>query len=115
MSSQNLAARLGFEAERTLAFGSISGTYAKVGTAFSNPIRILVLQNQTNVAVTFSLDGTNDTITLLSNVSFTLDLTTNRTFQSSLMVASGTQVWVKGSPASGNVAVSAFYGTGPVN
>lgn len=109
----NLCNRLAFEPERTLAFGSISGTYAKVGTAFSNPIRIIVLQNQTDVAVTFSLDGTNDTITLQSKIAFTFDVSANSSTQNSFNISQGTQVWVKGSPGSGNVYVSAFYATGP--
>jgi hypothetical protein len=108
----NVNGRLAFEAERSLAFGSISGTYAKVGGALAHPIRILVLQNQTDVAVTFSFDGTNDTITLQSKIAFTFDLTANKTSQNSLLLGQGTQIWVKGSPGSGSVYMSAFYATG---
>lgn len=110
----NLVGRLAFEPQRSLAFGGISAVYAKVGTPFANPIKILVLQNQTNVAVTFSLDGINDTITLASNSSIILEVAANRTTKNSFFIGQGTQVWVNGTAAtSGSVFISAFYGTGP--
>lgn len=110
----NLVNRLAYEAERSLANGSISGTYAKVGNAFSNPIRILILQNQTDVAATFSLDGSTDLITLQSKIVLTLDISTNRSNQNSFNIAQGTQVWVKATnPTTGSVFVSAIYATGP--
>lgn len=115
MGLTNLNGRLAYEPERSLAAGSISSSYAAVGSAFSHPIRILVLQNQTDVAITFSLDGTNDTITLQSKIAFTFDVCANRTEQNSFIIASGTRVWVKGSPSSGDVYISAFYATGPTS
>lgn len=111
----NIVGRLAFEPERTLAFGSISGTYAKVGSPLANPARVVVLQNTTDANVTFSFDGTNDTITLPTKTSVTLDVCANRTPQNSYFIASGTQIWVKGTVGSGAVFVSVFYGVGPIN
>lgn len=110
----NIVGRLAFETERTLVFGSISGTYAKVGTAIAHPARMVILQNFTDANATFSFDGTNDTITLRTNTSITLDVCSNRTPQNSFFVGTGTQIWVKGTVGAGAVFVSVFYGVGPI-
>lgn len=47
-------ARANFEPLRTLAFGSISGNYAAVGTPTENPVRLVCLSNDTEGNVVFS-------------------------------------------------------------
>jgi hypothetical protein len=107
----SLAIRAFFEPMKTLAFGSISGTYAAVGSGLLHPARVLIFQNQTNATVTFSLDGINDHFPLLSNGYFVLDVSANKDASSyGLYFATGTVIYVKGTPGSGSVTVSAVYG-----
>ena len=105
---------MAFEPERSKAFGSIGAGYTQVGTDIADAIRIIVLQNQTDVAVTFSFDGINDTITLQTKSTISLDICTNRTLEQGLFLPIGAQIWVKqttGAASLGSVYVSAFYGT----
>ncbi len=105
--------RLRFETEREAAFGAIVAGYTGVGAAFANPIRLIVLQNQTDVSLTFSFDGVNDTITIPSNVGFTFDISSNKDSPGdALFLSAGDRIFVKrdGVPTSGSVFVTAFYG-----
>lgn len=112
-----LGSRLGYEPERSLGFASIGSTYAAtgiIGAAFTHRIRMLVLQNTTNAAIQFSLDGTNTLITIQPSVSFILDITTNRTNDpQGLQIAMGWAIYAQyvSAPASGSLYISALYGT----
>lgn len=114
--SRILASRMAYEPERTAAFGSIGAAYALVGALFTHPIRILVLQNSTNAAVTFSLDGVNALITLQAGIHIVLDITAARSNDPAGFCAPiGQGVYVKqtvGAPGSGSVFASAIYGGG---
>ncbi len=112
MGNSALAVRPLPETERTLAFGSISGTYAAVGTPLAHPSLLLILQNQTDVAVSFSWDGVNSAITLQAGVAFTFDEAANKGLGGVLWTSAGTQIYAKtaGSPASGALYISTFYG-----
>lgn len=111
MALPNTAIRLYPEALRSLAFGSISGTYAKLGTALTNPSRILYFFNTTDVTVTFSFDGSTDHFIIPTESGFVLDVSSNRSEQSGIIfVAQNTQIYVKGSPGSGSVYLTSFYG-----
>lgn len=113
-----LAIRVGYEAERSIAFGSITNSYALVGSLFSHPIRIIVLQNNTNAAISFSLDGSTTLITLQAGISIVLDLTANKTNDPagfSIPINQGIYVrYASGAPTSGSVFASAIYATGIV-
>jgi hypothetical protein len=106
-----LAISLFAEPLRSLAFGSISGTYAGIGTAFVNPSRIMHITNTTDVLLTFSMDGVNDHFVVPTNGFILLDITSNKASQVGVMaIASGTRIYVKGSPTLGSVYLSTFYG-----
>ncbi len=108
--------RVAYEAQKTLAAGLIVAGYTIVGTQFDNNIRLLVLQNLTDQAVTFSFDGLTDAITLPSNGQIVLDWGSDKSNQAADWVqAIKSGVWVKrsGVPATGAVYVSAFYAAGP--
>ena len=94
----------------TLAHGSISGTYAALGSPFTFPIRILYISNGTDVPLTFSLDGVNDHFVVLNGLAFELNVTANRNMPQGFAIAQNTQIWVKGSPTTGSVYLAAFYG-----
>jgi hypothetical protein len=107
----NLAVRLLCETLRTLAFGSVSGTYARLGTPFLNPARLMYIVNTTDVLLTFSLDGVNDHFVVASNAYLIVDVTTNRSDTGgALAISQGQQIYVKGSPSLGSVYLSVFYG-----
>lgn len=102
--------RMGMEPLRTLAFGSISGTYANVGDPLLHPARAILFQNYTNAQLTFSIyGGAIDNFVLASNTQFILDIASNEFQQSGLLGPENMQISVKGTPASGNVYVSVIY------
>jgi len=109
----SLAIRILAEPVRSLAFGSISGTYAGIGASFSHAIRIIFIQNLTDETLMFSLNGIDDHFPLPANGFLLLDVTANKTLAQGAFLAEGTRVYVKeiASPSTGSVYVSVFYGT----
>ena len=110
MSLYALAQRVGIEPLRSLAFGSISGTYAGIGTSFTHPIRIMKIYNGTDAAITFSDDGVVDKEILPAGGFLLLDFTSNAANASGFFFAEGDRIYAKGSPTSGSVYVSSYYG-----
>jgi hypothetical protein len=101
------------EPVRTVAFGGISGVYAGVGAEMTRPIRMMIMQNLTDVLVMFSFDGINDFIPLPTNGYAALDITTNKTVDAGFFLAEGQRLYVKdmGLPATlGAVYLSTVYG-----
>lgn len=98
---------------RTVAFGGISGTYAKVGTALSYPARIICFTNTTNADVTFSMDGTTDQLIVPAGSFKLFDITTNHkpVGQDDFCFSNGTQWYVKQvtAPTSGSVYLEVVY------
>jgi hypothetical protein len=98
---------------RSLAFGSISSSYAAIGTPFGHPVRMMIVQNFTNVQLTYSFDGINDHFVLPTFGQVIFDVTTNEFQQSGFVISVNTNMMVKGTGAtSGNVYVSVFYARG---
>jgi len=111
----NNAVTAATEALRSLAFGSISGTYAAVGSVFANPCRILIIQNFTDTQMIFSDDATVSAgkWTLPSGGQLVIDYEANKTETGgALAYPQGTQIYVKqaAAPSSGSVYVSVTYG-----
>ena len=95
-----------FEILRTLAFGSISGTYAAVGTPFANPVRLICFTNATDGDMFFSNDGTNNYLFIAAGSFKLFDLNTNRRTQDQWWtIQAGTQWYVKQSSAPSKGAV----------
>lgn len=109
----SLAIRLAVEPVRSLVAASVIAGYTAVGTAMVHPIRQLVIQNLTDQAVMFSFDGINDHLPLASNSAFTDDITANKTVDQGFYLPHGTIIYVKriGTPTTGSVYITAFYGT----
>ena len=107
-----LGTRILPESLRSLAFGSIGASYMGIGTALDHPARILEIQNLTDGALLFSFDGIEDHAILPASGFLLLDLTANKTEERGAFVSEGTRIYVKesGTPTSGAVYVSAFYG-----
>lgn len=113
MSNSSLAVRIFPGIEATLAFGSISSTYATIGSPLTNPAVQMVFQNLTNQTISFSWDGTNSFISLAAGTSYVCDIQANRGRGEALMAAQGTQFWVKQTtataPTSGAAYISFLY------
>jgi hypothetical protein len=102
------------EALRSLAAGSISDTYAGIGTPFENPVRIFFLQNQTDVGLTFSWDGLTDNVYLPPDGFILLDVAANSSLPAgAIYFGQGQRVYVAGNPSTGSVYLSVFYGVNP--
>lgn len=113
MANPNLNVRLAAEPLRSLAFGSISGTYAGIGTVFANPARQIIIVNTTDVLLTFSFDGITDHFVIPNNGQLIDDITSNMTATGgALSLPQGTRIYVKGAPTLGSVYLSVFYASG---
>lgn len=104
-----------FDNLRSLANGSISGTYAAVGTPFSSQVRLICLTNNTDGDMIFTINPLVDQL-FIPRGSFKLfDLTSNRGLNNTIFVLQpGTQFYVKQSsaPTTGSVYLEAITGRG---
>src|ERR1700722_1139012 len=103
-----------FDALRSMAFGSITGTYATVGSPLTQNWREFRILNTTDADVTISADGTTDNFYLPTKTFLLWDLSTNAPPVSTLddfVMAIGTQFYVKssGSPSLGSVYIEGIY------
>lgn len=109
------AKKVYFDTLRSLAFGSISGTYAAVGTALTVEPRIMCITNKTAGDMIFSIDNTNASGNFFVPAgSFKLfDLTANMVPEKddSFVIAKGTTFYVKQvtAPVSGAVYLEFIY------
>lgn len=109
----NYGTKLRIEALRTLAFGSIGAAYANLGTPFANPANMVIIENNTDVAVMLSWDGgVVDHLPLPAYTCIVFDNTTNRAKDDGFYMTKGTQMAVKrraGAPSLGSVDVTVIY------
>lgn len=107
------AIRVRFEPLRSLAFGSISGTYAAIGTALANASHLIKVDNLSDVTLTISFDGVNDHFIIPTQAGTILDLSSDRVDPAGkLFLSAGTIVYVKQTatgPSTGSVYVSTMY------
>jgi hypothetical protein len=98
---------------RTLAFGSITGSYVAVGAPQAYQARIICFTNTTDKDVTFSMDGVTDQLIVPAGSFKLLDITTNHrpVNQDDFCFANGTQWYVKyvSAPGSGSVYIEIVY------
>ena len=113
MGISTLSVRMLAEPIRTLAQGSISGTYMGIGTPLQFPSRLLFIQNLTDALLSFSFNGIDDHFILPENSNFVFDITTNTPQTLGVYISAGTRIYVKeiGLPSTGSVYVSSFYGS----
>jgi len=103
------------EAQDSLAFGSIVAGYTQIGTPFAHPIRIMMVQNLTDVLLQFSFDGSVDHFVLPAGGQMIIDATANQLSNvAGFFLSVGTKLSVKriGTPSSGAVYLSTFYARG---
>lgn len=98
---------------RSLAFGSISGSYAAVGTPFDFPCRLICFTNNTDGDMLFSRDGATDELFVAAGSFKLFDISTNHRAvnQDDLVFKKETQWYVKQStaPSEGSVYIETLY------
>lgn len=94
---------------RSIDSASFTGSYQAVGTALSEPVRIIKMYNDASVPVTISWDGTNDHDFLPSKGFILIDVSTNREVTDILEIEKGILFYVKGSAGTGSFYISAYY------
>ncbi len=103
-----------FDAYRILAFGSLSGTFAALGSPLDHVTRILKLVNTTDTDVIVSFDGTtlNDYVPALGFVLY--DISSNAGSDGQFSLQKGTQIYVRQvtAPTKGNVVAVCVYARG---
>ena len=108
----SLSVRIRYEVLRSLAFGSISGAYALVGTKFANAVRILKITNTTDADLIISFDGVNNHDIIPARTAEVMDYGSNKANTGGqLDQAVGDAVYVKqvSAPTSGTVYVTVIY------
>lgn len=98
--------RAQFGAAREMAFGSITSSFTKIGTTFSDNFGVLYVQNFTDATIDFSISfaGTDVTFSLGASEKLSADMFTNN-----MQIAKGESAWCKyrtGAPTTGFVQVS---------
>lgn len=106
-----------FDTLRTVAFGSITGSYTALGSATTNRWHAFRIVNNTDKDMLFSLDGTHDQLFVPAASFLLYDLSSDYpAFNSnSVMVFPiGTQFYVKYSaaPSTGAVYIEGLYPRG---
>lgn len=104
-----------FEAFRSLLFGSISGTFAAVGSILTNPLRLIKILNTGNADVIISFDQVTNHIYLPATSFDLYDLNANQSPDCEFKLQANTQVYAKqasGALSSGGIYVMGVYGVG---
>lgn len=102
----NTGNRLQPEEIRETAFGDITASYVKMGSDFSGPIRIIYMENDTDVDVYLTVNTTKNQFRIKSGGFRLLDCKTNDGFFNT-----GQAIYLKsvsGLPTSGQVTVEAI-------
>lgn len=101
-----------FRAEdlKSIAFGSIGASYAAIGSAYEYPISKFYISNLTDALLVFSFNGSDDHFILPSEGFLVLDITMDP--GSPDYLKKGDSIYVKrvGTPTTGSVYLTTFYG-----
>jgi hypothetical protein len=105
--------RLRYENLRSLAFGSISGSYTGVGLPFTNAVRMIKVANTTDANILISFNGIDDMDILPAQTAQIYDIGSNKSDQAgNLEQSAGERVYIKqesSAPTSGTVYVAVMY------
>lgn len=105
--SQNQAI---INALRTLAYTSISGTYAAVGTAITLPVSIFRIVNTSDADMIFSIDGITDQLVVPTSTFVLYDIAANRGLAEAFSLSGNLQFYVKqgAAPTKGAVYIESI-------
>lgn len=84
-----------FDVVRSLPIASISGTYAKLGSAFGHPMRILHFINDSNGTYMLSRNGIDDHVPLVGDSFSLYDGTSDEDQNEMARFEKGQQWWIK--------------------
>jgi len=102
--------RISWETLRSLDSATLTGAYARIGTALVHPSYILKLVNNSNVAVTISIDGVTDIDVAPANSFWLYDEGKYIPGISACpSIPAGTQIFVKGSVGTGSIYLVSQY------
>lgn len=107
----NINPTLKAEALRSIANGSISGTYANIGTVTANPWRVFYVSNTTDADMIISINGgVTDNFVVPTKQTLSLDGAANG-LNNTAFLPKGTQFAVKqaSAPTTGSVYVAGVY------
>ena len=106
----NISQRVGFDTERTLAATSFTGAYQAIGTPLTeNPV-VIIFDNQTDVSVPLSVNGTSIWKTFSAGEAFVLDLRANHGIASNYTMDEGTRFFTNAAVGtSGSFRISLIY------
>ena len=99
-----------FDTIRSVAFGSITNSYAVVGSPLSTPAVCVAFTNATNATILLSTDGIHDMIVLPPEWGKVFDIRTNAPNAIDYLLSSGTPFLVKyvgSAPTSGSFYIEA--------
>lgn len=107
--------KVAFEAVREAAFGAITANYTAVGSATSDYVRIMAINNSTNEEVYISFDGTTNHLRLAANSFKLFDFTASSVHDDGFFLSNRTIFYVKHlgvAPTSGSVWIEVIVGEG---
>lgn len=103
-----------FDAIRSILFGSITNSFAVLGSPLAHITRVIKFTNTTNANMFISYDGTT-TNDIVSAGGFVLyDIMSNAGNDGQFSISRGTQLYIKydTAPTSGMVVVTCIYAKG---
>lgn len=98
-----------FDALRSRAASTFTGSYQTLGAVIANRARLLYLVNNTDQDVTISTDGTADHIFLAAGSFLLLDLAANAIASNGFYIPQGTQIYVSGAAGTGTFYLTVLY------
>lgn len=101
--------RAKWDALRSRAASTFTGSYQVLGTAIAVNARIMTFTNNTNQDVTVSTDGTTDNFVIPAGGFRLLDIGSNAVSGAQLYVPQGTQFYVKGASGTGTFYFDILY------
>lgn len=108
--------RAAFEAVREIASGSITASYAALGSVLTDHARIIRFVNSTDKDMYISTDGSTNMLRIATNSYLILDFSANKVRDDGLFIPLGTQFYIKyqAAPGSGNFWCEVVYAQGGV-
>lgn len=104
----NTNIRAGFDTERTVT-APFTGSYQALGSALTeNPV-LMIFDNQSDVSVAVSIDGTNAWKTFQAGEGLVLDLRANIGIAANYTIDIGTQFYILGTAGTGLFSLAILY------
>lgn len=90
--------------------GPFSGAYQTLGSVLSDPPIMIIFDNQSDVSVEVSVNGSSTWKTFVAGEALVLDMRANKGHAHSFSLPVGTQIYVKGTAGTGSFRMSLVVG-----